>query len=208
MTEANCLPRSAVSWVLGLCCGGLTLAFLPSAAASNIDDISSVDAALVLIERFETVCGPQVEQGKFADKSDLVALNTDQIVSMSAALGYSGPAAIWSDQDATWYQIQHSIEKPETCEFVSFRVTLEDMLAAWDIQFRSNAKWQSFSGWSVEDAALTDGQGTGYFAFRRYDGQVVVIGVAGVQLVETGYVTLRYQKTTVSTGDKTSEEDG
>lgn len=168
--------------------------------AAKISESSSVSAALSLIDTFDSVCSAQVERAEVADKSDLVSLTPEQIFSMSTVLGYKKPpAAIWSDTQATWYQVQPSLDRPETCLFVSFGITLDHMKSAWDDRFSDKGDWQAFSE-AVVGPAVQGGDGvgqklTGAFAFRPFQDRMIMVAVAGQQFAQTGMVLLRYQKT-------------
>ncbi|MEM1352535.1 MAG: hypothetical protein AAGF27_09315 [Pseudomonadota bacterium] len=183
------LRRCVVAGVLAVC--------TPLAAAANLAETSSMQAALSLIERFETVCAQQVEQGEIGDKSGLISLSADKIESLAAALGFpKQPDAVWTDQDAQWYQVQPSLDAPEICLFVSFEIALEDMKDAWNFSFRGNDKWQSYSDAVVEVSPNTAARSVlnGAHALRQRDDEILFAGAGGMQLQETGIVLLRYQK--------------
>jgi len=184
------------------------ITWLPSAATANIEKTSGVAAALLLIERFEAVCATQVEQGEIADKSDQVLLAPDRIASLAQALGYSKPpAAIWSDTEARWYQVQHSLEKPEICQLVSFQISFEDLLTSWEAEFQNGERWQSFSELRTEHATLIGGHASSHFAIRRDTDHEFMVGASFYQFQQVSYVSLSYRMTDLTTAHVTPRGD-
>jgi hypothetical protein len=185
-----------------LCGAWLALGLTTEPAQATLAERSSVAAAERLIDAFDAVCAEQVEQNRIADKTDLVTLSPEQISSLSTALGYrKQPDAIWAAQDAAWYQVQSSLEAPASCQFVSFEITLEDIQTAWSERYVEAAGWQSFAEPTLEPSGGAEAGPmilSGAYAFRRFEGQVILSAVAGMQMKDTGLVMLRYHKTKAS----------
>ena len=197
-------------------CFGVLLVFLsffgPDTAVAKIEETSSIGAAVTLIETFEEVCSDQVESGLVGDKSDLIALTDDQISGLASVLGFKvQPDAIWSNDVGDWYQVQVSVDAPDTCLFVTFQITLDHMKTAWNAQFSKNDDWQLLSEAVIEENDPNSGETrsrlTGAYVLRPHEGRVIVAGASGLQLQETGMIMLRYQKTEVST-DATGTTEG